>query len=65
MAFVQDDVPMVSVPHSPWLGANAKPPEEHGAAGPPPSPKQLGQKSGQAASCLFEEKYLFFEHLKS
>ena len=26
----QEDFLMVSVPRSPWLGANAKPPEEHG-----------------------------------
>eukprot|EP00913_Durusdinium_trenchii_P029117 g27300.t1 len=30
----QDEALMVSVPHSPWLGANAKPPEEHGPAEP-------------------------------
>ena len=31
---------MVSVPQSPWLGANAKPPEEHGV--PKGKPQTLG-----------------------
>ena len=31
---------MVSVPQSPWLGVNAKPPEEHGV--PKGKPQRLG-----------------------
>ena len=38
---VQDELGlMVSVPQSPWLGANAKPPEEHGV--PKGKPQTLG-----------------------
>eukprot|EP00438_Fugacium_kawagutii_P004535 Skav222277 [mRNA] locus=scaffold807:97493:101600:- [translate_table: standard] len=37
---LQDDGLMVSVPRSPWLGTNAKPPEEHGV--PTGKPQILG-----------------------
>lgn len=39
---------MVSVPQSPWLGANAKPPEEHGV--PKGKPQTLGEFHGISSS---------------
>jgi len=50
----QEDVLMVSVPRSPWLGADAKPPEEHGV---PTGKAQKGNRE-QALSGIMRGKAL-------